>query len=346
MNPFQLLSFPSARYCRCPQAILLALGLGLSACGGGSGSGADTLAGGASAPGEPTSIDSPAGRQLVGALAFQMVLQPSPLLAAPLFSDLVFERGRQAVRIADGDDGILRPASMTWSDSHTAPSMARPRTVRLVDCPGGGRVRSQDIPGLLFFDFDACTVAGFDGSSTYLNGQGEIDGNRIRLDMEIRMGGQRMQYRVRDLVVEDRGRACDARVSMAEGSLSSDGSGGAFMAAWTNVTSDWRPAGSVCTWNVDGRFASNGRTLLDSGDALPAIRHDVIIRSLEPLRYDSRRRDDLNFPFAGTVLIQPQPSGAQVQVRFTDGGAYFQFPEGDETFVSQADMLERVRSAD
>jgi len=328
---------------RCTTSIILAMGL--VACGGGSSGGADSSLGATGSPGEPASLDAAEANRLVGAVAFQLALQPSPFLAAPVFADLTLERGRQAIRVADGGDGVLRLASEHLDAGSSTSPMAMPKAARVVDCPGGGRLSSLDAPGALFFDFDRCVVPDVGSGDTYLNGRGEIDAGTIQMDVELRIGGQRMQFQLDNLVVNDRGRRCDARVTLASGSMSSEGPDGTMLAAWTNVVSDMRPDGRVCTWQVDGRFASNGVTLLDSGATLPPVRHDVSIRTLELLRYLGD--GGVRFPFAGTVLIQPQPSGAEVQVRFTDGGAFFRFPGGgEETFVSQAEMLERVRSAE
>jgi len=329
---------------RCAAAAA-ALSLGLAACGGGSGGDADPAIGATGSPGEPVSLDAPEANRLVSALVFQLALQPSPILSAPLFSEVVLDSGRQALRVADGGDGVLRLAAMPGEDAPSSPGTARPRSARVVDCPGGGRLNSLDVPGALFFDFERCVVPDVGRGNTFLNGRGEIDGNRIQMDVEVRIGGQRLQFRLDDMVLQDRGRRCDAFVSLASGSMSSDGPDGTILAAWTNVTSDMRPDGRACTWRVDGRFASNGVSFLEGGVSLPPVRHDVAIRTLDSLRYLGD--GGVRFPFAGSVVVQPQPSGAEVQVRFTDGGAFFRFPDGGgETFVSHAEMLERMRTAE
>jgi len=127
--------------------------------------------------------------------------------------------------------------------------------------------------------------------------------------------------------------------------MSSDRTDGALLVAWSNGICVWRPDGTAFAWRVDGCFVSNGQHLLDGGFSLPPVHHDLAIRPLDVLRYDNRRRVDVSIPFAGTVLVLPQPSGAQIQLRFTDRGVFFCFPDGgDETFASHGAMRERMGS--
>ncbi|MBA4264747.1 MAG: hypothetical protein C0453_06680 [Comamonadaceae bacterium] len=319
----------------------------LCACGGGSGDDGGTALDGAGASAREVPVESADMKALLNAYTYHLGQSTPVVVGGSMVGAMVAEQGSSARSTPPGaaiDPGAieeLRPAER--SRPAAVPKEARP-------CPAGGTVDTTDLGSVVGVRFTSCVIPVGGVLNTY-NGTASVDaapGNvRADTDVEVRTtgGGRNDVIRVffQNLNVQSRGSACNETVTMAVGRLSGNSTAGAYSIEWRDVTSDRRPDGRDCTWNVSLRVLSDGIFSSDAGaPPVPPVRQSLIIRTLEPLRYSpSGLVGSLNLPVAGQVVLRNLESGAQTTLRIADGGVYVSVA-GGETFLSNAELLARV----
>lgn len=322
----------------------------LVACGGGGGGsdegGSASLDGGGAAA-RDVPVASSDMTALLNAYAYHLAQRTPVVVGGATAGALVAEQaesaGASSGATVDSDDlEELVPAAR--SAPATLARAARP-------CPAGGTVDTTDLGVVVGVRFSSCAIPVGGVINTY-NGTASVDvapGNvRADTDVELRTtgGGRNDVIRVffENLSVQSRGGACNETVTMEVGRLSGNSAVGAYSIEWRNVTSERRPAGRDCTWNVALRVFSDGIFTTDAAaPPVPAVRQSLDIRTLEPLRYSPDGVvGALNLPYAGRVQLRNLESGAQTTLRIADGGVYVS-SGGAETFLSNAELLARVR---
>ena len=328
--------------------VALATGAALAACGGGGseeGGSASLDGGGAAARDVPVaSADMTA---LLNAYSYHLAQRTPVVVGGASVGALVAEQAdsagaSSAATVDAGDLEELVPAGRTASA--TLARAARP-------CPAGGTVDTTDLGAVVGVRFSSCAVP-VGGVLNTFNGTASVDvapGNvRADTDLELRTtgGGRNDVIRVffQNLSVQSRGGACNETVTMGVGRLSGNSAAGAYSIEWRNVTSERRPDGRDCTWNVALRVLSDGLFSSDSASPpVPPVRQSLDIRTLDALRYSPDGVvGTLNLPYAGRVQLRNLETGAQTTLRIADGGVYVG-SGGAETFLSNAELLARVR---
>lgn len=319
----------------------------LAACGGGGGGGSTLDGAGAAARDvAPGSADMTA---LLNAYAYHLGQSTPVVVGGSMVGGLVAEQGASVASAPRGGDELGGSLEELLPSGRTSPQ-ALPKEAR--PCPAGGTVDVVNLGGLSGVRFSSCVVPVGGVFNTY-NGSAEVYASapgsiRADTDVEVRTtgGGRNEVIRVffQDLGIQSRGSACNEAVSMAVGRLSGNSSAGAFSVEWRDVSSDRRPDGRDCTWNVSGRMYSDGVFTSGGGAApVPPVRQSLDIRTLDVLRYSpSGVVGSLNLPVAGRVLLRNLDSGAQTTLRIADGGVYVSV-SGAETFLSNEELLARVR---
>lgn len=327
----------------------IALTVMLSACGGGGSSESTSPAlDGAGAAAREVPVASGDMTALLNAYAYHLGQRTPVVVRGSMVGAMVAEQGSAAGSGAApavvGAEEVeeLRPLGR-------ASATALPKAVR--GCPAGGTVDTTDLGSVVGVRFAACVIPVGGVLNTY-NGTASVDaapGNvRADTDVEVRTtgGGRNDLIRVyfQNLNVQSRGTACNELVTMAVGRLSGNSATGAYSIEWRDVTSDRRPDGRDCTWNLSLRVLSDGLYTSDEGGPpVPPVRQSLVIRTLEPLRYTPAGVvGSLNLPVAGQVLLRNLESGAQTQLRVADGGVYVSVA-GGETFLSNGELLARAR---
>jgi hypothetical protein len=320
----------------------------LGACGGGSGESDGAALDGAGTSAREVPLASGDMTALLNAYAYHLGQSTPVVVGGSMVGALVAEQGTSAGSSRPGaaiDAGAieeLRPAGR--SSPVASPKEARP-------CPAGGTVDTTDLGSVVGVRFVSCVIPVGGVLNTY-NGSASVDvapGNvRADTDVEIRTtgGGRNDLIRVffQNLNVQSRGSACNETVTMAVGRLSGSSAVGAYSVEWRDVSSDRRPDGADCTWNVSLRTLSDGLFSSDAGaPPVPPVRQSLEIRTLERLRYSRAGVvGSLNLPYAGQVSLRNLESGAQTNIRIADGGVYVSI-SGGETFLSNTELLARVR---
>lgn len=327
----------------------IALATALSACGGGdSGDVGSASLDGAGASARDVPLASADMTALLNAYVYHLGQSTPVVVGGSMVGAMVAEQGSSAgsaspgAAIDAGDVEELRPAGR--SGPIAIPKEARP-------CPAGGTVDTTDLGSVVGVRFASCSIP-VGGVLNTFNGTASVDaapGNvRADTDVEVRTtgGGRNDLIRVyfQNLNVQSRGSACNDTVTMGVGRLSGNSAAGTYSIEWRDVSSDRRPDGRDCTWNLSLRVLSDGIFASDSGaPPVPPVRQSLDIRTLEPLRYSpSGVVGSLNLPVGGQVLLRNLESGAQTTLRIADGGVYVSV-SGAETFLSNAELLARAR---
>lgn len=327
----------------------ITLAAALSACGGGdSGDGSSTSLDGAGASARDVPLASADMTALFNAYVYHLGQSTPVVVGGSTVGAMVAEQGSSAASMSPGatiDSGELeelRPAGR--SGPIAVPKEARP-------CPAGGTVDTTDLGVVIGVRFASCSIP-VGGVINTFNGTASVDvapGNvRADTDVEVRTtgGGRNDLIRVyfQNLSLQSRGSACNETVTMGVGRLSGNSAAGTYSIEWRDVSSDRRPDGRDCTWNLSLRVLSDGIFSSDAGaPPVPPVRQSLDIRTLEPLRYSpSGVVGSLNLPVGGRVLLRNLESGAQTTLRIADGGVYVGV-SGAETFLSNAELMARVR---
>lgn len=328
---------------------VIALTTVLFACGGGgSGDGSGAALDGAGAAAREVPVTSADMTALLNAYAYHLGQRTPVVVSGAMVGAMVAEQGSSAGAstpagaIDAGSIEELLPAER--SSAVALPKAARP-------CPAGGTVDTTDLGSVVGVRFASCVIPVGGVLNTY-NGTASVDaapGNvRADTDVEIRTtgGGRNDVIRAffQNLNVQSRGSACNETVTMAVGRLSGSSAAGTYSIEWRDVSSERRPDGRDCTWNLSLRVLSDGIFSAAGGaPPVPPVRQSLDIRTLEPLRYSPAGVEgSLNLPVAGQVLLRNLESGAQTTLRIADGGVYVR-GGGAETFLSNAELLARAR---